>query len=75
MNKAYPLAFSLFCLMTASVQADDGYEEYREAEKRYWEYQKERSKDRMEARKEHRKFHEEQERESRVVVNPSRTVG
>jgi len=65
MYKASVLGLALFCVTTGSTFADDPDKEFREADKRYWEHQREMEKAELEAYKEHGKFHEEMDREER----------
>ena len=65
MNKASVLALAVLCVTTGSAFADDPDKEFREADKRYWEHQREMEKAELEADREHWKFHEEMDREER----------
>ena len=66
MYKASVLGLALFCVTTGSTFADDPDKEFREADKRYWEHQREMEKAELEAYKEHGKFHEEMDREEQL---------
>lgn len=64
MDKAFLLALALLSV-TTSAYADDPDKDFREANQRFWEIQREREKAEMEADREHWKFQEEMDREER----------
>ena len=63
MKMAAVFALSLLCFTSVGAFADDPDKDYREANKRYWEHQREMDKADMEDEREHRKFYEEMDRE------------